>query len=611
MHISPDIGSVVGQTSQTHWGQVFLTPHAYGVVEIEEALGGAMKLGVSVLAKLTEKLRQPPARLQELTAIASSIEGRYIQTILLLVPVGRLVYLVLRGSGRVYCKRNDQLSRLMDKEGSLSGQVKPGDTLLLASQSFIQTLQENELVSVFDHGNAQEVAEKLTLLLHTKADGTGGAALIFQIRTLITNEVSEEIERARSIAQPGSAMAEVREHVRFEKVKQMIPFKHVIRKFRHRTDKKSLGAIISIAFIIFFAISVILGIQKQRSAYRNQEVTNRISDAQHAFEEGIALMELNPVKGRERLSQAKELLAPLTQTFSPKTKEGRDALALYAQVSDQLTSARRSTTQEPILFYELGLLKKDARARSIANRGSTMTFLDTSGRGIYTLSLTAKNGQVVGGGEVFSGASLLATHGEKVYILVPTGIHEIGLRDKKVAPLVIRKSSEWGMISSIVSFGGNLYLLDTQKSRIWKYIATDKATPAGGQGFSDLREYLNPDTILDLTQATGMAIDGSVWIGTTDGKIVRFTQGKENTFFAQGVEPDLGKDLTVYTSDETKNVYILDRQNKRIVVLDKDGLYQAQYSWTGDMFPTQFIVSEELRKILLLIDGKLYSMELK
>ncbi len=603
MQITPDIGSVVGQTSDTQWGQVFLTPHAYGVVEIDEASGGAMKLGISTLTKLTEKFSQPVQTLQELTAIASSIEGRYIRTILLLVPVGQVVYLVLRGTGRVYCKRNDRLSRLIDTEGNLSGQVKPGDTLLLASHSFIKTLTEDELVSVFDHAKAREIAERLTLLLHTKDNGMGGAALIFQIRELITNEVSEEMEKARSVVSLGKEMPQTSNRLHFGKLKRMIPFKNVIRKFRNKTDKKSLGAILSIALIIFFAISILLGIQKQRGVYHNKEVTNQITDAQYAFEEGLALMELNPVKGRERISQAKDLLTPLTQTLSPKTKEGRDVIALYKEVSSQLTSARHSVIQEPILFYDLGLLKKDARMSTIASRGSTLTTLDSNGRSVYSLSVATKNGQIIGGGETFSGGSLIATDGERVYVLSSSGIHKIDLSDKKTVPLVIKKSDEWGAISSMVSFGGNLYLLDTQKSRIWKYIATDK-------GFSELREYLNPDTILDLTNATGMAIDGSVWIGTKEGKIVRFTQGKENTFIIQGVEPDLGKDLTVYTSDEVKNIYILDRQDKRIVMLDKDGLYQAQYSWTGNIFPSAFFVSEELKKIFLLIDGKFYSIDL-
>jgi sugar lactone lactonase YvrE len=149
-----------------------------------------------------------------------------------------------------------------------------------------------------------------------------------------------------------------------------------------------------------------------------------------------------------------------------------------------------------------------------------------------------------------------------------------------------------------------LYLLDTQKSRIWKYVATDT-------GFSDTREYLNPDTLPDLGRASSMAIDGSVWIGTADGKIMKFTQGKPDTFTPQGVDPAFGANLTVYTSDTTTNLYVLDGANKRVVVLDKDGTYLAQYAWQEDVTPTQLAVSEEQKKIYLLAAGQLFAITLK
>jgi outer membrane protein assembly factor BamB len=169
---------------------------------------------------------------------------------------------------------------------------------------------------------------------------------------------------------------------------------------------------------------------------------------------------------------------------------------------------------------------------------------------------------------------------------------------------VIKKNDDWGMIRAAVTFGGNIYLLDTQKSRIWKYIGQES-------GFSEMREYLNPDTLPDLSGATGMAIDGSVWLGTTNGKILRFTQGKENAFTARGVEPALGMNLVVATSDSEKNLYILDKNNKRVVVLDKDGIYLAQYSWEKQIMASELAVSEKQGKIFLLAGGKLYSIDLK
>jgi hypothetical protein len=146
--------------------------------------------------------------------------------------------------------------------------------------------------------------------------------------------------------------------------------------------------------------------------------------------------------------------------------------------------------------------------------------------------------------------------------------------------------------------------LDTQKSRIWKYVAIDK-------GFSEIFEYLNPDTLPDLSNATNIAIDGSVWLGATNGQIARFTSGKENVYVPQGVDVPLGKRLSVYTHDETKMVYLMDHDNQRIVVFDKEGLYAAQYIWDVEFHPTSFVVSETSDKLFLLAEGKIYSADLQ
>lgn len=612
MEIQPEVGSVVGQTDEAHWGQVLQTPSAYAVVEVEEEAGGAMKLGVSVLTKLTEELSSLPVSLHGFEQIVQSIEGRWIQSIILLVPVGRIIYLVLRGRGRVYLKRADRLSRLMDEPGALSGEVKDGDTLILATPGFTSTLPEEKLVGVFNHSRAKEVAEKLTLLTHEEHAGFGGAALVFQVSIIVPSE--EAI--VSTIAQVDSSTISVKQtrltqrFILFGMVRsrlmQLISglFRLVLQvRLLKDSNRRRSAMLVAICFVVFF-VSVALGLQKQWGARKNQEAVRVLGDAQHAFDEGSALIDLNPVKGRQRLSQAKDLLETLTKTLSPRSSEGRSVSDLYKQVNDRLTLALHMVKEEPAFFFDASLLKKDARVSDIALNGSMLALLDTPGATVYTLVVSSKNGQVVGGGELYSRATHVAIHGEKVYTLVSSGVHELRLSDKKTVPNVAKATNEWGKVESLVAFGGNLYLLDTQKSRIWKYIATDR-------GFSELREYLNPDTLPDLSRATSMAIDGSVWLGTGDGRILRFTAGKENTFLAQGVEPVFGQDLRVYTDDEVKSLYVLDRDNKRVVVLDKDGVYQAQYGWEGSLNPNQIVVSEVLRKILLLTEGKIFSLELK
>lgn len=612
MRIQPLLGSVVGQTTPTHWGQVLMSPHAYGVVEIEDTEGIARQQGVTILTKLSQRLSHDVVSLADVQEVARSIQEEGVMTQILLVPVGAVVYIVLGGEGKVFLKRADQLACLLDHDGAISGHVQEGDTLLLVSRSLTRVLTDEQLGSVFDHLAPTEVAEKLTLLLHGTTDGEGSAGLIFQVKGLTPVEQEEfspheEPEPAQTVlAQPLTSAAGVLRRVAANH--GLVRLKGVQEWF-YAVGATSNGkfALIAALCTILFVSSVILGIRKQANLRKNQVVSQSLVDAQHSFDEGIALLDLNPVKGRERLTQAQTLLEPLVATVSAKTKEGRQLAALLKQVRENLTQAMQIVRSEPQLFYDVSLLKKGARVQSMAFTDDLLAMVDGLGKTVYALTVSSKSAKIAGGGDAFVGGALVGAHGDKVYVLTSTAIHEVRTLDTKTTQSVVQKNPEWGKISALVFFGGNLYLLDTQKSRIWKYVSTSKDLP----GFSEMREYLNPDTLPDLSRATGMAIDGSVFIGTSDGKIVRFTQGKENTFTAQGVSPPFGTNLIVYTSDAVKHVYVLDGQNKRVVVLDKDGMYLSQYIWDGAFNPSSLVVSETLKKILLLIDGKIYSVDLK
>jgi DNA-binding beta-propeller fold protein YncE len=569
MHVKPVVGSVVGPISVTHWAQTLQLPTAYGVVEVAYPDGGARAAGIHILRTLSQQLADGPVSLKALSRIVADTMGDGVRTILIVVPVGNILYIVLRGTGDVYCKRGGEFARLLSGAGEVSGEVKIGDTLLLTSAEFSKAIRQNELTQIFDHLPPAQVAERLTLLLHEKEYGEGSAALILQINDL--NDV--EIPDTRV---------------------------HVTPRFH----PKNATALLTLVLIAVFGVSVLLGVWKQGTRVKNQSVVNALSDAQHALDEGMALATLNPVKGRERLASAKELLEPLRTTVSARSEEGIRVANLYRQVTDNLIQAMQIHTVKPELFFDAGLVKKDGKISFIGFEGATMGIADQATKTVYALDVTSKNTQVLGGAQAYAGLSYVSIHGTNVYVLTDGGVNQVRLTDKQTTANVVKKDPQWGSIGALVSFGGNLYLLDTQKNRIWKYVATDA-------GFSETREYLNPDTLPDFGRAASMAIDGSVWIGTADGKIMKFIQGKTDTFTPQGVDPAFGENLTVYTSDTMTNLYVLDSQNKRVVVLNKDGMYLSQYVWQETVTPTQLAVSEDRKKIYLLAAGQLYAVNLK
>lgn len=582
MRIQPSLGSVVGITDEVHWGQVFLSPSAYGIVEIDDPEAHARDWGIKVLSRLSEQTTDPPRSLKAARDIAIKAMEETVVSLILLVPVGAIVYIVVLGQGKVLLKRGDNLATLMDEPGAISGAVQEGDTLLLISRSVTEVLTHEEINMLFDHLEAPTVAENMTLAIHKHEGGSGGAALIFQVKGLTPVEAEELPPRVR----------------------QSIGRVHIKERLRNMPIAwRRPTVIVSTMLIFVFIISVVLGIRKQMGQKVHTEVARILTTAEHAFDEGVALLELNPVKGRERFTVARDALAPLRESLSPSSAEGKAVAKLYKDVTDQLAIAMQINRVDPALFYDFSLLKAQATIFSLGQNSDSVALLDSHGPTVATLTIPAKNGRIVAGGESFRGATLLAMHGDIMFVLVEGGIHRIS-QDGKTTSLIVKKDDQWGNIASFISYGGNLYLLDTGKSRIWKYIATDV-------GFSETREYLNPDTLPDLSLATGMAVDGGIWAGTRNGKILHFVGGKEESFVPRGIEPAFGKTLVVATTEEDKNLYVLDSDNKRVVVLDKAGVYLAQYVWAGALTPAQIVVSEKLKLILLLADGKLYSVELK
>ncbi len=610
MQIKPTIGSVVGKTDDSHWGQICVLPHAYGIVEIEDTDGIARQTGVTLLSKITDALTHDLASLREVEEIADSLCIPQCKTMVLLVPVGRVIYLVLRGEGMVFLRRGGDVAKLMFSPGGISGEVQEGDMVLLVSYGFTKCITEEKLASVFDHLSAQDAAEKLTIMLHQASHGTGAAALIFEVSTLISSE-SELLDDKALVEQEGEST-----HTVLGKTKKLRAVSYLVR--RRLSTVRSSGkqfvawtknsrkntALVAGILILLFVASVLLGIQKQMQTKKSRAMTIALESARHAFDEGVALLELNPIKGRERLTQAKTTMEPIRAIVSERTREGREIFLLYGQINDNLRQSMHVVRTEPVLFFDVSLLKKGGQASFLTLSGDTMGIVDQQTKTVYTVSVSAKSGKIIAGGESYTGLSFISRHVDKTYVLTDKGVNLVRDSDSKTIEAVIKKDTEWGSIGALGVFGGNVYLLDTQKGRIWKYVALEK-------GFSELREYLNPDTLPDLSSATSMFIDGSVWVGTKSGRIFQFSQGKEKTFSAQGVEPGLGSDLLVYTSDDAKNLYVLDTQNKRVVVLTKDGVYMAQYQWQGSLSPSQLVVSEAQKQILLLVEGKIYSIELK
>jgi hypothetical protein len=87
--------------------------------------------------------------------------------------------------------------------------------------------------------------------------------------------------------------------------------------------------------------------------------------------------------------------------------------------------------------------------------------------------------------------------------------------------------------------------------------------------------------------------------------------GNPQNITPTGIFPVLASIDAVYTNESLAGVYLLDKTNKRIVVLTKDGKYKAQYLSDKIGEATDLVVSEKDKKVILLTGQKILFLEIK
>jgi hypothetical protein len=238
----------------------------------------------------------------------------------------------------------------------------------------------------------------------------------------------------------------------------------------------------------------------------------------------------------------------------------------------------------------------------ISLHNDELVVLDSSSEVLLHVDVIKKAASTVGGGTFLKGAKLAAVYSGRGFVFSNSGVVEISLANK-TSSIVVEPDSEWGEIVDIDAFAGNLYLLGSSQGEIFRYQGAEG-------GFGERSRWLGEGVFPDLSKATSMSVDGDIWV-LTDSEVLRFRRGSQEPFIISGLERSLKEPVSLYTDADSELIYILDRGNQRVVVLDKNGEYRAQYIWEGIETVTDMVVSEKEGKILLLSGSIIYEIELE
>ena len=519
----------------------------------------------------------------------------------------KVVYSAVGGGAQVAIFRNGMLAKILEsspnKVVSASGYPKEKDMLLLATKRFFETVPNGVLKGALEGADPSSAAESLAPSIHSTLDnGNIGAVIIkFEKETFfVKEEVAAPPEAAKSISIAERARTFL--SVAILKVQNALSRRLPERKIYVKgvpedeslPQSKKMTMSVGIVLLVLLLVSIGFGIRQKILKDQKSKYGDRLTQAQHEIDEAINLASLNPERSRELFGNS----LSLAETLKAEGVKDSQLEALIRQLEENRGTILGEYRQDGELYMDLSILSDGFKGDDLSGSSERVFVLDKSGKKVVGITLATKKTEVVAGPDQLEGTTSLTSYAERIFVLTGEGIFEVG--DEKTK--VIEK--DWEGEVFLYAYAGNIYLLDKGANTIWRF--------AGAEGtFGSKTDWLGAGVEPDFSRIVSITIDGNIWVLSQTGKILKFTRGSPQNISASGVIPALSSADAIYTNEELGFVYILDKSGKRVVVLDKDGNYKAQYFSDKVSEATDLMVSEKEKKIILLAGAKLYFLELK
>lgn len=607
------ISKIVGTPTEKSWAQVhtFLPEEPeklktrgqfLAVMNLVGVAGGVeiAAAGKELIARLHEEYyglleEQPFDRLQKaVEKVYKEAASEAQLEIVAACLVGEVLCLAIVGQGRVLLARKGKVvTVLVGKTAeptieTASGRLERGDLFLLGTKRFFEVVPGGVIQAALTSGSAKEAAEVLTPAVYGR-DEEGLAAVV------IANVEKEEMPKDEFRPTPFLKLPAQKLHQFLFLIKENWP------KRKAGRSPRSLFTVVVVLFLLL-GVSVVLGTKQRRQFSQQEKIKAVLEQAKSKKEEGEAILSLNPAKAREILIEAQKIINQVEEE-----KVTSEELTKFKQeLETSIASVLREHEVEPTLFFDLEFIKKGATASDFILSTGQLVILDKNNSAVYSLGLADKKSLIVAGGKQIEGALQVAAFLPKVFVLTPEGIVQTQTEAKSQS-LIIKADKEWGEIVDFQTFGGSLYLLD-KKGMIWQYPAFAEAS-AGKPAFGTKRQWLKEKA--DFSGAVSMAIDGVIWVFKADGSLWKFLQGQKQAFGIAGLIQPLSNSRFLFTDFDQERLYLLDKENSRIVVLSKSGEYHSQYRSSLVKEADGLVALEKEEKIFLIVGSKIYEIKMR
>jgi hypothetical protein len=387
------------------------------------------------------------------------------------------------------------------------------------------------------------------------------------------------------------------------------PFRHLYADLfsqdvyvRQKNRKKILRVILPVLIIVIIGIIsfVVIGSQRRQQLQAAQQAFQPLNARLTEIKQTV---DQDPITARQK---TEDVIVELEQVIDREKDHKITAAELtkYLQETRQFYDSISGKEEFSVLptFYDLRYVESAFLANTVDMVDSTLVFLDKGQR--KALAVNAENKQYtslpIGD---FPELKDFDFEGKSLYLL-GNGISEFKMSESQPATQLKASDDQLQNAQLIRFFNQYLYAINPEKHNIFRYAFTDKTT------LSDAAGWMKSGTTLEFEKVQSFAIDGDVWITTKDGKLKKFTSGKEMDFEITGISDPFSTAITVYTNQDLSNLYVLEPAKDRLVILNKKGEFLREVKSSSLKSTTTVVANENLKKAFVVSGALVFEIAL-
>lgn len=566
---------------------------------------------------------------------------------IIVATIGNVVYLSQTGEAEAYLIRKRYVSIIsegLDDDGSddvfsniASGTVETGDFVLLSNTRLLRYISKTDLAASMRRGKVSDSLMEIRDVVSTEMLGRLGLTGIHFMEEVVLEEESvledaleealeesvlvEKVEASTEVLPEGGEVHTVsheKTQRRFKNTgsKKAKAVKEGANNMWKRVSGMVLGgsggvgnsrnkiliALIGVIAILLISIVVANGLGTQKAELERldkilESVESKITEAEtkgnYSKEEAIVILDKAYADAVEVSNSG--LYRDKANIYMIQIEEARDRLDDVTRIDD------------PIVYVDIAELVSDADALGFVAVDKRLFVFETNR--MYEIVLD----QVQAAIDIDSEETIIAATGfdDRSSVVFLTKSGKLIEYNEGTISYMDTEDESFRKAVAIDDWSSRIYLLDDVEGQIWKY-GYKNSREQFGAGEAYLAEVSE-----DVKGARDFAIDSNIYVLGSDSKLMKYYGGEDqNLVVAEQAFNSFDSAEKIFTSENVDHVLVLDDEQNRIFVFEKDFstgrlVYKLQFLFDGvGEIRDVFISESDPAKILVLGSDKIYQLSI-